>query len=86
MRAAPAQEHPVPRGHLAGQPARAADEQRLLEHGASVSAEGRARRPEERSYYNHLGYANYPTQWYSRVALGQVPERSRTAVALVSMS
>lgn len=51
-----------------------------------LSAEGRARRPEERSYYNHLGYANYPTQWYSRVVLGQVPERSRTAVALVSMS
>lgn len=67
----------------AGQPARAA-----MNSGSSCSstAKRRARHPQECSYCNHLSYTNYPTQWYSRVVLGQVSKRSRTAVALVSMS
>lgn len=67
----------------AGQPARAAMNGGS---GCSGTAERRARHLQECSYCNHLSYTNYPTQRYSRVVLGQVPERSRTAVALVSMS
>lgn len=71
----------------AGSPARLPAQSAQRSTGACRPGKSRElRRPEEHACCNHRSYTNYPTRWHSRVVLGQVPERTRTAAALVSMS
>lgn len=62
---------------------------RAARHGTRACRRGKSQglqHPEECACCNHRSYTNYPTRWHGRVVLGQVPERTRTAAALVSMS